>query len=211
VRSPLPRPAALAALVVAGASLFVACGTDTATTGSGAAPGPSASATAAATASDADAGDVAFAQMMIPHHQQAVEMADLALEQAQSPEVLALAQQIQGAQQPEIDEMTTWLQDWGAPVPTSEAAVDHSGHDMGGMGAGTGMMSAEQMDDLAAASGAEFDQMWLDMMIVHHEGAIAMSRQVLDTTSDPRVERMAQAIIDGQTAEIATMQQLIDA
>jgi uncharacterized protein (DUF305 family) len=196
---------------VAGASLFVACGTDTATTGSGAAPGPSASATAAATASDADAGDVAFAQMMIPHHQQAVEMADLALEQAQSPEVLALAQQIQGAQQPEIDEMTTWLQDWGAPVPTSEAAVDHTGHDMGGMSGGTGMMSAEQMDDLAAASGAEFDQMWLDMMIVHHEGAIAMSRQVLDTTSDPRVERMAQAIIDGQTAEITTMQQLIDA
>jgi uncharacterized protein (DUF305 family) len=196
---------------VAGASLIVACGTDTATTGSGAAPGPSASATAAATASDADAGDVAFAQMMIPHHQQAVEMADLALDKAESAEVLALAEQIQGAQQPEIDEMTAWLQDWGAPVPTSEAAVDHSGHDMGGMGAGTGMMSAEQMDDLAAASGAEFDQMWLDMMIVHHEGAIAMSRQVLDTTSDPRVERMAQAIIDGQTAEIATMQQLIDA
>jgi uncharacterized protein (DUF305 family) len=194
---------------VAGASLIVACGTGTATTGSGAAPG--ASATAAATASDADAGDVAFAQMMIPHHQQAVEMADLALDKAESAEVLALAEQIQGAQQPEIDEMTAWLQDWGAPVPTSEAAVDHSGHDMGGMGAGTGMMSAEQMDDLAAASGAEFDQMWLDMMIVHHEGAIAMSRQVLDTTSDPRVERMAQAIIDGQTAEIATMQQLIDA
>jgi uncharacterized protein (DUF305 family) len=194
---------------VAGASLIVACGTGTATTGSGAAPG--ASATAAATASDADAGDVAFAQMMIPHHQQAVEMADLALDKAESAEVLALAEQIQGAQQPEIDEMTAWLQDWGAPVPTSEAAVDHSGHDMGGMGAGTGMMSAEQMDDLAAASGAEFDQMWLDMMIVHHEGAIAMSRQVLDPTSDPRVERMAQAIIDGQTAEIATMQQLIDA
>jgi uncharacterized protein (DUF305 family) len=206
MRSPTLRSAAFTAVALAAASLFVACGTETAGTSTAVADGsPAAAATAA------DAGDVAFAQMMIPHHQQAVEMADLALDKAESPEVVALAEQIQGAQQPEIDDMTAWLQDWGAPVPSPDAAVDHSGHDMGSMSGGTGMMTEQQMDDLATASGADFDLMWLDMMIVHHEGAIVMSRQVLETTSDPRVEQMAQAIIDGQTAEIATMQQLMDA
>jgi uncharacterized protein (DUF305 family) len=82
---------------------------------------------------------------------------------------------------------------------------------MAGMSGGTGMMTEQQMDDLAAASGVDFDQMWLGMMIAHHEGAIVMSRQVLQTTSDPQVEQMAEAIIDGQSAEIASMQQLTGA
>lgn len=198
-------PAAVVTTGLALAALLAACGTNEATTGAGAGAGATA---LAPTVVDADTGDVAFAQMMIPHHEQAVQMADMALAQAESPEVIALAEQIQAAQQPEIDEMTSWLQEWGAEVPTPGAGVDHSGHDMGDMSGSTGMMTDEQMDDLAAASGSGFDQMWLGMMIAHHEGAIEMSRQVLSTTGDPRVEEMAQAIIDGQTAEIATMTQL---
>ncbi len=206
MRSATLRSAAFTAVALAATSLLVACGTDRPGTGTaGAEDSPAAVTTAA------DAGDVAFAQMMIPHHQQAVEMADLALDEAESPDVVALAEQIQGAQQPEIDQMTVWLQAWGAPVPSPDAAVDHSGHDMAGMSGGTGMMTEQQMDDLAAASGVDFDQMWLGMMIAHHEGAIVMSRQVLETTSDPQVEQMAEAIIDGQSAEIVTMQQLTGA
>ena len=160
------------------------------------------------------AADVAFAQLMIPHHQQAVEMADLALAQASSDEVTQLATQIQSAQDPEIAEMTEWLEGWGEPtaMPGSEdgdmEGMDHSGMDMGGISA-SGMMTAEDMAGLAAARGAEFDQMWLTMMIAHHQGAITMAQQVLETTSDPRVTALAQAVIDGQTKEIETMKQLL--
>ena len=158
--------------------------------------------------------DVAFAQLMIPHHQQAVEMADLALARASSDEVTQLATQIQSAQDPEIAEMTEWLQGWGEPtaMPGSEdgdmEGMDHSGMDMGGVSA-SGMMTAEDMAGLAAARGAEFDRMWLTMMIAHHRGAVAMAQQVLEATSDPRVTALAQAVIDGQTKEIDTMKQLL--
>jgi len=207
MRSPARRTAVLAGTAMAVSSLLVACGAEEATngTGAGAAASPS-----AATTTAADPGDVAFAQMMIPHHQQALEMADLALASAESPQVRDLAEQIQAAQQPEINTMSGWLQGWGTPVPSPGVAMDHSGHDMGGMSGGTGMMTQQQMDDLAAASGMQFDQMWLGMMIAHHEGAIEMSRQVLETTSDPQVEQLAQAIIDGQAAEVATMRTLMD-
>jgi uncharacterized protein (DUF305 family) len=82
------------------------------------------------------------------------------------------------------------------------------GMDMGGVGA-AGMMSSQDMDNLAMATGADFDTMWLQMMIAHHQGAISMAQDVAGTTTNPDVKALADAIISGQDAEIATMQQLL--
>lgn len=160
--------------------------------------------------------DIAFAQSMIPHHQQAIEMADLALDPAAgaSEQVKQLAEQIKGAQDPEIQQMTQWLQAWGAPTAMpgatdggGTAGMDHSGHDMGGMTM-SGMMTAEQMQQLEQARGADFDQMWLTMMIAHHQGAISMAQQAQASNSS-QVTTLTDAIITGQQQEIATMQQLL--
>ncbi|MEI2784588.1 MAG: DUF305 domain-containing protein [Candidatus Nanopelagicales bacterium] len=161
--------------------------------------------------------DIAFAQSMIPHHQQAIEMADLALDPADSgasEQVKQLAEQIKGAQDPEIQQMTQWLQAWGAPTAMpgatdggGTAGMDHSGHDMGGMTM-SGMMTAEQMQQLEQARGADFDQMWLTMMIAHHQGAISMAQQAQASNSS-QVTTLTDAIITGQQQEIATMQQLL--
>lgn len=155
--------------------------------------------------------DIAFAQLMIPHHQQAIQMADLASTNASSAEVKGLATQIKAAQDPEISMMTEWLTGWGAPMEmegTTDGGMDHGDMDMGGMTV-AGMMSAEDMDNLGAATGADFDTMWLQMMIAHHQGAIAMAQQVADTTTNPAVQDLADAVIAGQTTEITTMQQLL--
>jgi uncharacterized protein (DUF305 family) len=162
--------------------------------------------------------DVVFAQSMIPHHEQAVEMADLALAPAAgaSAQVRELARQIKGAQAPEIQQMTGWLDDWGAPtaMPGSDGsndlgAMDHSGHDMAGMSV-AGMMSAEDMRALATISGVQFDRLWLEMMIAHHEGAVSMAEQVNTTSQDPQVRALADAIVIAQNEEITTMQKLLD-
>lgn len=204
------RPLILAGSAVALVGLLAACSTTTVNV-----PTPAASATSAASSNTGmmNAGmgstdDIAFAQLMIPHHQQAVEMADLALAQGTSPDVLALAKQIKGAQDPEITMMGEWLTVWGAPM---SMATEDSGHDMGSMGGmmSSGMLSDDDMSQLAVASGADFDQMWLRMMTAHHEGAIAMAKQVLATSTNQAVRDLAQAIIDGQTAEISTMQKLM--
>ena len=136
-----------------------------------------------ATGSDAD---ITFAQLMIPHHEQAVQMADMALQQATSPEVTDLATQIKAAQDPEIQQMRGWLQQWGAPEQMDGVdGMDHGDMDMGGQTAG-GMMSDEDMGALMDASGADFDRMWLTMMIAHHEGAIEMAEQVKAQSTNPR-------------------------
>lgn len=160
------------------------------------------------TASVGSSDDIAFAQLMIPHHQQAITMADLALANASTPEVRSLAKQIKAAQSPEIALMTQWLQDWDAPM---SMASDQEGNDMGNMSSlmSSGMMSDEDMSQLMVAKGSAFDQMWLQMMIAHHQGAIAMADQVLSSTNMPAVRELAQAVIEGQSAEIATMQRLI--
>lgn len=190
----------LAAVGVAALLSLSACGTDDA--GSGAAGGGSTtSATESQNVDDGRKGDVMFAQMMIPHHRQAVEMADEALKKDASTEVKGLAAQIKAAQGPEIETMTKWLQEWDAPM-TAEGG--HGGH-----GGGDGMMSGDDMEDLSAANGAAFDKMWLTMMIEHHEGAVEMAEGVLKTTTNPQVEEMAKAIVEGQNEEIATMKGLL--
>ncbi|WP_404380401.1 DUF305 domain-containing protein [Knoellia locipacati] len=193
------RYSILAGLGIVAVFTLGACGTDEA--GSGASGGTGS--TTSSTPENADAGqkgDVTFAQMMIPHHQQAVEMADAALQKNASPKVTELAEQIKAAQGPEIETMTKWLQEWKAPMTSDQ---DHGGHGRGGM------MAEGDMKNLSAAGGAAFDEMWLTMMIEHHEGAIDMAEDVLKTTNNSEVKEMAQAIVDGQNKEIATMKALL--
>jgi uncharacterized protein (DUF305 family) len=142
--------------------------------------------------------DVMFAQMMVPHHEQAIEMSDLALERAGSPEVRELALEIKAAQDPEIETMRGWLEEWGAP----HTAPSDMGHD-------GGMMSHSDMAELEAAEGSQFDAMWLMMMIRHHDGAVEMAEDVRSTTEDERVRAMADEIIEAQQSEIATMRTLL--
>lgn len=184
--------AASAALVVG----LGACGSDG---GTGHGSGHDTAASSAGTS--ARAGDITFAQGMIPHHQQAVEMADVALAHADvSADVKQLATAVKGAQDPEIKQMQGWLQQWGAPATASGPADPHAGH---------GMMPPEAMEQLAATKGPDFNKRWMEMMIEHHTGAIVMSEDVLKTTQDPAVKALAEAIITAQKAEIAQMQKLL--
>ena len=136
--------------------------------------------------------DIMFAEMMIPHHQQAIEMSDLALKNSTNPEVLALAQQIKDAQSPEIEQMKSW----GA------SSMAHMGHMM------DGMLSDEEMSDLAAATGSRFDKLFLEGMIKHHEGAIEMAQKITDS-KNLEVAALAKVIIEAQQREILTMNELL--
>ncbi|MEV0088471.1 DUF305 domain-containing protein [Saccharopolyspora sp. NPDC050642] len=151
-----------------------------------------------------NAADVTFAQGMIPHHEQAIEMSRLVPERAQSEEVKNLARQIEAAQGPEIQTLTGWLRDWGAPA--SMPGMDHGAMGHGDMG---GMMSDTEMQQLEQARGAEFDRQFLTLMIKHHEGAVTMARTELDSGRFPAAKQMAQQIIDTQQAEIDTMRGLL--
>ena len=204
------RPLLTLAAAITVAAALAGCASDDTTAGTSSPPASSAAATATGSTTGSEA-DIAFAQLMIPHHQQAIEMAALAAANATSPEVKALAVQIEAAQDPEIQTMTQWLTTWGAPLEmegTTDGGMDHGDMDMGGM-TEAGMMSAEDMAALTQATGGDFDTMWLQMMIAHHQGAIAMAQQVAETTTNPEVGELADAIITGQTAEIAAMQQLL--
>lgn len=159
-----------------------------------------------------NAGDVMFAQGMIPHHQQAVEMAVIALDPAREAgaEVTDLAKRIQGAQGPEIELMTGWLKEWGQSVDGMEG---HSmeGMEMADMPGMEGMMTTEEMTGLEAATGPAFDKLWLEMMVRHHEGAVVMSKTVGIDGKAPAAKELAGKIISAQEAEIAEMQQLLAA
>lgn len=164
---------------------------------------PSASASAAQ--GQYNAADVAFAKGMIPHHRQAVEMADLAPSRAQSAEVKKLAENIKKAQDPEIRTMSAWLTSWGEEVP-AEGAMDHSMHGMHGM---KGMMSAEEMERLEKSSGEAFDRTFMELMIKHHEGAVTMAEEEQKNGAHQPAKDMADAIITSQTAEIRQMNKLL--
>ncbi|WP_137843228.1 DUF305 domain-containing protein [Microbacterium sp. 2FI] len=155
----------------------------------------------AAAREESNAADAMFAMMMIPHHEQAIEMSDLILaEQGVDQRVLDLAQQIKEAQGPEIELMKSWLDDWGMP----------SSGGMGGMDHGDGMMSDDDIAALDAAEGTAAERLFLEQMIEHHVGAIEMAEDELDDGADPDVLALAQQIIASQTAEIATMQELLE-
>lgn len=163
------------------------------------------SATGSAATGTKNGADVTFATMMISHHAQAIVMADMALKAATDAKVLALAPKIKEAQAPEITRMSGWLTGWGAPVPDTSG-----GHDMSNMGGQTdGMMSAQEMTDLGKATGSAFDRMWLQLMVKHHEGAVAMARTELDQGANSEGKQLAQSIIDSQTTEIAEMNSIL--
>lgn len=147
--------------------------------------------------------DVMFAQMMIPHHEQAIELADMALDPTvgASSDVTALAGQIKAAQDPEIDQMKASLTSWGEPL-TDDSGMDH-GSMMGGM------LDVDELDAIGALTGSEFDTAWIEAMIAHHEGAIDMAEEVLADGTDPGIKALAEAIISAQTAEIEMLEELL--
>ena len=143
--------------------------------------------------------DVMFAQEMILHHEQAVEMADMALASSAyaSPQVIDLAKRIKSAQGPEIETMKGWLTDWNMPMK-----MDHMTHM-------SGMMSNDEMASLRNLNYAEFDKVWLEMMIKHHQGALESAKAIQASGKCPPVLKLASQIVSDQTAEINEMQLLL--
>ena len=182
------------ALVLAGCSTPTAgmSGMDHSST-----PGPSSTAGTAF-----NNADETFVMSMIAHHEQAIAMSDLLLEkEGVDQRVLSLALDIKGAQGPEIETMNDWLADWG--IVTDDSGAEGMDHSAGGM------MSDEDMAALQSASGAEASRLFLEQMTQHHGGAIDMAQQELDNGENPNALELAQTIIDAQTAEIATMKDIL--
>ncbi|MGO1410401.1 MULTISPECIES: DUF305 domain-containing protein [unclassified Microbacterium] len=149
-----------------------------------------------------------FVTMMIPHHQQAIEMADIVLaKDGLDPAVAELAQQIKDAQGPEMERMLGWLDDWGVEYePDDMGGMDHGSMD----DSGDGMMSEEDMATLEEADATQASRIFLEQMIVHHDGAVDMARTALEDGQNQDVLDLAQQVIDDQTAEISIMQDLLN-
>lgn len=200
--------AATAVLVTAGCS-----SSDTAPPAATPAPATPLAPTASAAAPispEHNQTDVVFVQGMIPHHQQAIAMSSQASNRASSQEVKDLAARIDQAQAPEIEQMNQMLEAWGAPRPQPGS---HSMPGMPGMPMGDmsmhGMMSDQQMQQLAAQSGSAFDRMFLQMMIEHHSGAIQMAQAEQAQGLNPQAKELAGAIVAAQQQEITEMQALL--
>jgi uncharacterized protein (DUF305 family) len=168
---------------------------------------PASSATAAPSATAAaeahNDADVMFAQHMIPHHTQAVEMSDTLLaKQGIDPRVIELANQIKAAQGPEIQQMQGWLTQWGTP-----SMPPMSGH--GNMAGMSGMMSEQDMTALKDAQGVDASKLYLTQMIAHHEGAITMAQSEIRDGQYPPAVGMARAIVTSQQQEIDTMKGIL--
>ena len=156
--------------------------------------------------------DVAFAQAMIVHHRQAIEMARTAVPKASDPAVKELAAFVLNAQEGEVERMSGWLTAWGEPVPTGTqlptsgtSSEGHAGHE-GGM---PGAMSEQEMAQLESATGAEFDRAFLQAMIPHHQGAVEIAREALAEGRNPQAKELAERIVTEQTSEIADMQDML--
>ena len=187
-------------IALTSAVLLGACSSNDSMSGmdhSSSAPAPAPSPQAAA---GHNADDVTFAQQMVPHHSQALDMAKLVPSRSTDPKVLDLASRIEKAQDPEIQQMQTWLTTWGAGMSGMPGMTHESM---------PGMMSDADLTKLEAAKGTEFDKMWLDMMIKHHQGAVDMAKTELSKGSNADAKALAQKIIDGQQAEITEMQGLL--
>lgn len=166
---------------------------------------------------EANDADIMFAQMMIPHHAQALQLSELVAGAGASRSVQVLADRIDGAQRPEIVYMAGWLEDRGEDAPTAEEIKDgdmgamsmgHGGH---GSGSSTmpGMATAGQLRDLADARGAEFDDLFLTLMIRHHQGAVDMAGVVLRDGSEQQLNELASGIAADQSAEISRLEDLL--
>jgi uncharacterized protein (DUF305 family) len=149
-----------------------------------------------------NADDVAFATNMIPHHQQAVDLSALAPERSTNPELLELATRISAAQQAEIETLKVFLVQW---KENPDAGAGHGEHGS----AMAGMVDEATMTKLESLSGAEFDTLWLESMISHHQGAIEMAKAEIANGENVDAKRLAQTIIDTQQAEIGQMKQML--
>ncbi|MEV4772677.1 DUF305 domain-containing protein [Micromonospora humida] len=197
--------ATLAGVALSTVVALSACGGDHSTDGGHGRPAVGAAPAASASAGVAPA-DVMFAQMMIPHHRQAVRMSELAGSRAADPEVTRLAERIRAAQAPEIATLTGWLTAWGRPVPSDSPAGGH----LPGMDHGMpGMMSDADLARLEGATGRDFDRLFLSLMIAHHEGAITMARQEVADGRHAGARAMAQQIVATQQGEIDTMRKIL--
>lgn len=204
------RTLALAGAAVAAGLLLSACGTDGGGTSGSDHSGPSAAAPSTATAAAAPGpfndADVVFAQMMIPHHEQALEMAGLAGGRAQDPEVKRLVTAIEQAQDPEIQKLKAWLKGWGRP--------ESAGHGSGGHGSGghamAGMLSEKDMKGLAAATGRDFDRMFARLMIAHHDGAVAMAEDERRNGRNATAKSLADDVVRTQSAEVTALRKILD-
>jgi uncharacterized protein (DUF305 family) len=163
----------------------------------GSAAAPAGSPSAGAVFNDADAE---FAEHMIVHHGQAVEMAELAADQAGDSRVKELAARIGAAQAPEIATMSGWLTSWGRSAPDAHGAEHETM---------PGMMSEQDMKKLAGAEGAAFDEQFLTMMIAHHEGAVVMAGEQAGAGLNPEAKALADTIATSQQAEITEMKELL--
>uniref|UniRef100_A0AAU2VE28 DUF305 domain-containing protein n=1 Tax=Streptomyces sp. NBC_00003 TaxID=2903608 RepID=A0AAU2VE28_9ACTN len=211
------RTLAAAGTVAALALALAACGSSDSSKPDGSATpamnhGPSNS-TSSGTSSPGGAfndADVTFAQQMIPHHQQAIEMARLADGRAADAEVKSLATAIEKAQDPEINTMNGWLKSWGKPLPSASSPMG----DMPGMNHGSsgmaGMMSDRDMNDLKSAKGKAFDKKFAQLMIGHHQGAVTMAKGEQKNGSNPDAKRLAGNVIAAQNAEIEQMNKIVD-
>jgi uncharacterized protein (DUF305 family) len=192
---------ALLPAAVAAAIAFAGCSGDNGMSGMGHNSASPTAPSSAASVGEFNEADVMFAQMMIPHHEQAVDMSDMVLGKSGiNPEVEALANQIKAAQQPEIDMMNAWLETWGR-VPMPEGS-HHSSSD--------GMMTEEQMQELDEANGADGQRLFLEGMIRHHQGAIKMAQAEITSGKNPDAIALAKNITESQQAEVETMTELLN-
>ncbi|MEU1925084.1 DUF305 domain-containing protein [Streptomyces albogriseolus] len=206
----LRRRLTMVGAITAGGLLLAACGGDD-MEGMDHGSGSSASATSSQTAGDNPApgafndADVTFAQMMIPHHEQALEMAKLADGRASDAEIKTLAADIEKAQDPEIQTMKSWLKAWGKPESAEEGmpGMDHGS----GM---SGMMSDEDMQKLETAKGTEFDRMFAEMMIEHHKGAITMAEDEQKNGRNATAKKLAADVVKTQSAEVEKFEKILD-
>lgn len=197
------RPVIFGGLALAGALTLSACGGSSSTATAQAGSSASASSYGPAAAGPHNAADVTFASDMVPHHSEAVQMADMALQQGSDAQVKQLATAIKGGQDPEIKTMDGWLAGWGQPVP--------KGGSMTGMGGASmpGMMSDAENQQLSSANGPAFDRLWVMLMTKHHKGALTMAQTELRDGQNPEAKALAGKIIAQQTGEIATMAKLM--
>lgn len=166
---------------------------------------------AAVSTTEHNDADVSFATDMIQHHAQALSMVDLTVDRTLDPEVQQLAEAIREAQGPEIETMTDWLQDWDEEVP--ETMRDHVNSDDGMESMGDsdmpGMMSGDDFTQLEDASDADFETMWLEMMVAHHEGAVEMAEAEQSDGQFKDAVDLAGNVVESQSAEIDQMKALL--
>ncbi|MFD7552830.1 DUF305 domain-containing protein [Streptomyces sp. NPDC059578] len=215
-RTPVRRFVLIGA-VAAASLVLAACGGDDSMDGmdhgSGGSGAPSASASPVPSGANPAPGafndaDVMFAQMMIPHHEQALEMSALADGRAEDPEVKALTEEISRAQDPEIQKMRSWLKAWGKPESAGDGA-DHGGHS-GGSGEMSGMMTDEDMAALKDAKGTAFDRKFAQLMIDHHNGAIEMAEDEQKNGRNATAKELADDVVKAQSTEVDQLNKILD-